>query len=203
MNSARLTIPILNRYRMIIRAMLPEQFENITPPPYQQIASKVTGGNAVAMPETISALDGLPLIRAVWSDVGRMVPKGSDIPDSIKRLIAIQASDGHLLPTTQDDHPESVWYFELQLAHALATAGLLLNDETCLIAAQRAATFILNEVQPDHATNRPWGITAFMLSERTLPLVDWVLHAATVHLTTTSDELTLLLLADCLYCLQS
>jgi len=193
-------LPWLDRYRTIIRGMLPSESQRVTPPPFQQIAAKITGGKAAAMPETISALQGLPLIRAVWGAVGDINSRTASVPTEVEKVISHQASDGHLLLTTANDHPESVWYFELQLTHALATAGLLLNNQACFAAAQRAATFILNEIQPDHATNRPWGITAFLLAENTLPLVDWVLHSATVHLTTTDDEMTLLLLKDCLYC---
>jgi hypothetical protein len=56
-------------------------------------------------------------------------------------------------------------------------------------------------MQPDHATNQPWGLPAFLLCAETRPLADQVLHtAATVG---GASPVTSILLADALYCLQT
>jgi hypothetical protein len=195
-------LPWLDRYQRLIASMLPSGFIDKHPTPHREIAEYVGRGRVSAMPEELTALNGLSIVRAAWRAVGDL-ERLSPVPEDIRRILASQFADGHFLKTTPDDHPESVWYFELQMAHAVATTALLLKNESCFAAAQRAGLYVLKEIQPDHATNRPWGLNAFLLSQETLPLVDWILHSTTVHLTTTTDELTLLLLADCLYCFGS
>lgn len=193
--------PWLNRYRRIIASMLPDTANPGEHPPYQQIAHFVTAGKLVRLPDCITASHGQDITKAVWHAIGNLQADPLQVRAVLSQVIAVQSNIGRILPATSDDQPESVWYYELQLTHALATAGLLLDHEPFIAAALRAAAFILNEIQPDHATNRPWGLNAFLLSDETLPLADWMLHTTAVHLMTTPDPVTLLLLRDCLYCL--
>lgn len=202
MSRLRTDLPWVDRYQRLIASMLPSGFIDKHPTPYREIADHVARRRTSEMPQELTALNGLSIVRAAWRAVGDL-ERSSPVPKEIGRIIASQFADGHFFKTTPDDHPESVWYFELQLTHAIATTALLLNNDFCFAPAQRAGLYTLKEIQPDHATNRPWGLNAYLLSRETLPLVDWILHSTTVHLTTTTDELTLLLLADCLYCFGS
>ena len=74
------------------------------------------------------------------------------------------------------------------------------EDRTVARAVRRATRFHLNETQPDHATAQPWGLFAFVWNPPTRPLADQLLHAdATAR---TIDGVSLILLADALYCLR-
>lgn len=188
---------------MIIASMLPATRTESIEPPYHGIARFVTAGKPSPLPSQIDALHGLDVSRAVWRSIGDLQSDPNSCVQLLEQVAAVQSTTGRILPATSDDHPESVWYFELQLTHAFATAGLLLKHEPFIAVASRASTFILNEIQPDHATNRPWALNAFLLSQDTIPLADWILHSTTVHLTTAPDPIALLLLEDCLYSLPS
>ena len=57
-------------------------------------------------------------------------------------------------------------------------------------AVHRAAHFHLAETQPDHATNQPWALFAFLWHPDTVPLADAMLHTATAHASGTLPGLT-------------
>jgi hypothetical protein len=74
------------------------------------------------------------------------------------------------------------------------------GNQTLEAAIARNAEFHQNETQPDHATNQPWGLAAFVLNPATRPLADGMLHAAATI--GRSSGVTSILLADALYCLR-
>ena len=56
--------------------------------------------------------------------------------------------------------------------------------------------------QPDHATAQPWALFAFVWNPQTRPLADQLLHAARVQDPAARNGVSLILLADALYCLR-
>jgi hypothetical protein len=76
------------------------------------------------------------------------------------------------------------------------------EDRTLAAAVARNAEFHLDQTQPDHATAQPWGLFAFIWNPRTRGLADQVLHAARVNQPEGLDGVSLMLLADALYCLE-
>ena len=66
----------------------------------------------------------------------------------------------------------------------------------------RATEYHQRETQPDHASSQPWGLFAFAWNPDTRPLADQLLHAATVQHPVGQDGVSLILLADALYCLR-
>jgi uncharacterized protein YbaR (Trm112 family) len=121
------------------------------------------------------------------------------------RFAAAQQPAGPFLRATASDNPETHWYHELVLLHAVATFAAHTNDTHLAGAAARNAAFHLNQTQPDHATNQPWALHAFAQHPDTRPLADHLLHAATLlggAGGSTNRGVTSILLADALYCLR-
>lgn len=52
---------------------------------------------------------------------------------------------------------------QLSCVHAAVWLGLKRRDERWLAAATHVVAWLIDEVQPDNATNRPWGVHAFVL----------------------------------------
>jgi hypothetical protein len=105
---------------------------------------------------------------------------------------------GPFLQATPGDNPETHWYHELVLLHAAASYAVQAEDRTVAAAVAGNAEFHFIETQPDHATIQPWALFAFIWLDRTRPLADQILH----NVSTQSSGVSLMLLADALYCLQ-
>jgi hypothetical protein len=77
------------------------------------------------------------------------------------------------------------------------------EDRTIARAVARSTMLTLNEIEPDHATGQPWGLFAFIWNPQTRgPLADQLLHAVEMRQTSAIDGVSLILLADALYCLR-
>lgn len=160
----------------------------------------------------LPASRGAEVAEAAWSALAlRIASERLHRPDWsclarewFHHLAARQQPHGPLLTATASDNPEAHWFFELATLHPLATYALQTGDPTLRQAVHRAAHFHVAETQPDHATNQPWALFAFLWHPDTVPLADALLHAATAHGSgATPSALTLMLLADALYCLRT
>lgn len=134
----------------------------------------------------ISPLNAELLADRVWFDL-----------DDV-RWSEFQLPSGALITPDPNSSPESTWYAELILLHALTTAACLKRDETLIDRAKRGATYIFREIQPDHATSQPWAVHAMLLDEATFSLADFMLHSAGIQHPASMDSVSLLLLADAL-----
>jgi hypothetical protein len=130
-------------------------------------------------------------IRDAWTDLA------SDLFGKIARG---QQGSGAFLATTTSDNPETRWYHELVLLHAASTYAVQTEDRPLAAAIARATDYHASQTQPDHATNQPWGLFAFIWNSRTRPLADGLLHSASAM--GERSPLTSILLADALYCLR-
>lgn len=145
-------------------------------------------------------------IVAVWT-AGELLHDGVTrwAQAAMKVLIERQQPTGAYLLGEAGDNPETFWFHELQIAHAIATLGLQSRDATMRASAARAAMWHMNETQPDHATSQPWGLTAFLLDSATHVMVDGLLHsamaqeAAMERSTGGLSGVSLILIADALY----
>jgi hypothetical protein len=113
------------------------------------------------------------------------------------QLAANQQVSGALLPADNSANPETRWYEELLLLHALASYAAMHPSSALDRAVQKAARFHLEETQPDHASAQPWGLLAFV--QYAQPLADQVLHAMMMQYPGGVSGVPLLLLADVLY----
>jgi hypothetical protein len=104
------------------------------------------------------------------------------------------------LSATASDNPETHWYHELVVLHAATVYAAQTGDGALSAAIARNAEFHQDETQPDHATNQPWGLAAFIRNPATRPLADGMLHAAATI--GRGSGVTSILLADALYCLR-
>lgn len=129
------------------------------------------------------------LARDVWSDLAS---------DAFGNIARRQNADGSFLSTKASDNPESHWYHELVLLHAAASYAVQAEDRAIASAVAKNGEFHLACTQPDHATIQPWAAFAFIWNPKTRALADQVLHGAR----TNESSLSLMLLADALYCLE-
>jgi hypothetical protein len=153
------------------------------------------GSSATESAWTALALQvaGKIFVRDAWTDLAS---------DTFGKLTRSQSPEGPFLLAGASDNPETHWYHELVLLHAAASYSVQAEDRTVAAAVARNAEFHLNQTQPDHATNQPWACFAFIWSAATRPLADQILHAATVQNPDGGGGLSLMLLADALYCLE-
>jgi len=135
---------------------------------------------------------GIRSNRSDWTEVGGRV---------FQRIILSRRHDGSLLHPTSSDNPETQWYHELILTHALTLFAARTGNRMAMDVALGNAEFHQEQTQPDHATSQPWGLAAFVLNPDTAPLADQVLHAMQVQHPRGVEGVTLLLLHDALYCL--
>jgi len=139
-------------------------------------------------------LSGKIFIRDAWTDLAA---------DTFGRLTRAQLQSGAFLTHSSSDNPEPVWYHELAILHAAASYAVQAEDRPVARAVARATEYHQNETQPDHATSQPWGLFAFIWNESTRPTADQLLHATALQSPATStDGVSLILLADALYCLR-
>jgi hypothetical protein len=157
---------------------------------------------------------GKVFVRDAWTDLasdtfGRLVKAQNALSNADFRLpienapidnrqSAIGNSRGPFLLAGPSDNPETHAYHELVLLHAAASYAVQAEDRTVAAAVSRNAEYHQESTQPDHATTQPWGLFAFIWNTKTRPLADQVLHAATPS----DSEISLMLLADALYCLK-
>ena len=135
---------------------------------------------------------GKVFIRDAWTDLAG---------DVFGKLTKRQQESGAFLAGDLSDNPETRWYHELLILHAVAAAGMQSGDADLITAAKRNAAWHLAETQPDHATNQPWGLLAFLLDPATFSLADGLLHNAAAQPAAGGwSLLTLMLLGDALYC---
>jgi|GEM_PF-957195 len=136
---------------------------------------------------------GKAFVRDVWIDLAA---------DTFGRLVRGQQPSGAFLAATPSDQPETWWYHELQILHAASSYAVMAEDRTVAAAVARAGAFHQNETQPDHATTQPWGLFALIWNNQTKPLADQLLHSVKLQQPGAIDGVSLMLLADCLYCLR-
>ena len=136
---------------------------------------------------------GRLLVRDAWTDLAS---------DTFGRLTRGQTADGTFLVPAPSDNPETWWYHELVLLHAAASYAVQTEDRAVGAAVARATEHHLRETQPDHATSQPWALFPFVWNEQTRPLADQLLHAVSINQSTGGDGVSLILLADALYCLR-
>jgi hypothetical protein len=155
--------------------------------------SATRGDIAAEAAWTASALyvAGKVFVRDAWTDLAA---------DTFGRLGRAQRQSGAFLAVDASDNPESLWYHELCMLHAAATYAAQAEDRGVARSVARATAYAQSEIQPDHATSQPWGLFAFIWNESTRPTADQLFHTAALR--EPPDGVSLILLADALYCLR-
>lgn len=165
-----------------------------TPLPDGDIAADLGGvATAAAWRALALSVAGKLLHRDAWCDLA---------DDTFGRIARSQQPTGELLRASARDNPETHWFDELVILHALASYAVHTKDESAAAAVHRATAFHIRETQPDHATNEPWALLAFIWNPDTRSFADQILHtASTLHAQSPSGVASMLL-ADALYCLE-
>ncbi|MGH7214131.1 MAG: hypothetical protein ACREIT_05150 [Tepidisphaeraceae bacterium] len=136
---------------------------------------------------------GKVFVRDAWTDLAS---------DTFGKLARGQQPNGAFLRATPSDNPETLWYHELVLLHAAASYAVQSEDRPLAACVARNTAYHLAETQPDHATSQPWGLFAFVWNPATRPLADGMLHAVRAQHPQGVTGVSLMLLADALYCLR-
>jgi len=144
---------------------------------------------------------GKLFIRDAWTDLA------ADVFGKIARR---RQPSGRWLASALSDNPEVLWFHELAILHAAASYAVQSEDRALAAAIRQATAALAAEVQPDHATNEPWALFAFIWNPQTRPLADGMLHAtqSVAGLSTAGgggrggSGIVLMLLTDALYCLR-
>jgi len=166
----------------------PPQWQADLRPWVEAIASDLAQFAPPANPNaSLPAASGAVATAAAWNALALHVAQSVYHHDAWSRLAAgafnqfarRQLPDGQFLIASSFDNPETHWYHELVILHAVASYAVQTGDATPLAATARNAAFHQAETQPDHATHQPWGLPAFLLDPATHPLADQLLHSAT------------------------
>jgi hypothetical protein len=160
--------------------------------------SVITAGRGASATE--SAFTALALfvagkvfVRDAWIDLAS---------DLFGRITRAQQPSGAFLLAGSSDNPDTHGYHELVILHAAASYAVQAEDRRVASAVVGATEYHLRQTQPDHATNQPWGLFAFIWNDRTRSLADQLLHATQARDDGRIDGVSLMLLADALYCLR-
>ena len=121
--------------------------------------------------------------------------------DVFGKLLACQTDAGPFLSVGASDNIETTTYDELCILHAAASYAVQSENRSLARGIVKATQFHLNETQPDHATNQPLGLFAFIWNPQTHAIADTLLHAAESQ-AGNSSGLTAILLGDVAECLQ-
>ncbi len=138
---------------------------------------------------------GKVLVREVWGDLAS---------DVFGRLPHWQNTDGAFLAAAPADNPDIRAYDELAILHAAASYAVQSEDRPLWAVVVRSTLFGQQQIQADHATGQPWALLAFVCHPSTHASADVLLHAFTLQAAQNAapDAVSLMLLADALYCLR-
>jgi hypothetical protein len=136
---------------------------------------------------------GKVFVRDAWTDLAS---------DTFGKLLRGEPNRSTFLLASPSDNPETLWYHELAILHAAGSYAVQSEDRTVAAAVARNTTFHLNETQPDHATAQPWALFPFIWNPKTRVFAEWMLHTVSLQHPGERDGVTLMLLADALYCLR-
>jgi hypothetical protein len=158
-----------------------------------------------AAPTSCDAINGAEITKLAWEALAMQLAAGLFIEpmwtiasaNAFATICQAQQRDGAFLKTSSSDNPETHWYHELVILHAMTSFAVHSRNDIAMQSAARNAEFHLRQTQPDHATSQPWGLLAFVLHAPLL--ADQVLHTITTQHPGGVDGVSLLLLADALY----
>lgn len=201
----------LQTYRLLYEKLPPGEFARWEEPlrAWCDLLEADVAGLTIA-DTGIKAAAGSDAVRAVWDALALSVAGGlfhrdawTDLAaDTFGRVTRSQQPNGQFLMVGPSDNPETHWYDELVLLHALSSFAVQTEDRTVAAAVHRATELHLRETQPDHATHEPWALFALIWNPQTHPLADQMLHGTTVQRAQSNAGVSLMLLADALYCLE-
>lgn len=102
-----------------------------------------------------------------------------------------------------EDNPEPWWANELLILHALCSFARMTRDKSLTGPLMNCVEFHLKEIQPDHATNEPWAIHAFILHPDGNLTAETLLHAAMVQGSGTLTPVARFVIRDALRALRT
>ncbi|MCC6423689.1 MAG: hypothetical protein IT447_09455 [Phycisphaerales bacterium] len=143
-----------------------------------------------------------PAAIACWEALSLFVAKIDGARNTFDQLIARQQKSGSFLLARPSDSPDMRWYYELVMLHALGSYAAQSGDPSAMKAMRHNALFHLEESQPDHATNQPWGLFAFIWVAEARPLADQLLHTLQTQHPDGIGGIAAILVADALLCLR-
>ncbi len=148
----------------------------------------------------VPAARGARAAEAVWQAYLQFC-LGSD--DARKWLTdAIRSLNPTALRAGIDDNPEPWWANELLILHAMQSFVCVSGATDLQAELDRCVDFHVAEIQPDHATNEPWAIHAFLRHPQGETSAGSLLHAAMVQGGGELTPVAGLILRDAIHCLK-
>jgi hypothetical protein len=164
------------------------------------IGGRTRGDTGLWLQEGLGALDQSALSMFARYLGGQWLSDSSSVEtarNALDLLIERQQPSGEFLAPDGAANPESRWYEELVILHAVGNFAVRAPSAERNLSVKRAAEFHLHNTQPDHATAEPWALLAFV--QHAPMLADQVLHAMSMQYAGGITGIPLLLLRDALY----
>jgi len=152
-------------------------------------------------PTALTMNDPASVCVAAWAQLNAFRAWDRSEAGAMGRIVAAQYSNGSFFNLPANLAIEMQTYYELVLLHAITSYAVEFHDAAAMQSVARAADFHVNETQPDHATTQPWAVHAFVLHPPARSFADQMLHALRTQAAGRIDRISLLLLADAIYCL--
>lgn len=166
----------------------------------KQVAPVVDGAKRML------ALRGSQPVGVLWHYYLLMLARTrlkTQVPDVLLRglwqkVFSGQAAQaGHLHPLTAETVVETFTYDELCALHAAYNAIVMPGGEELVEPVERVVRWHVENTQPDHGTQEPWGLAAFAALDDTGTFALQQVHDATTRMQSgAASRVVLALLAD-------
>lgn len=146
-------------------------------------------GPVVMAAQHLLASRSTPAVAFLWHYYLLMLGRhraGAEAPDLLmtglwRRGIGGQAAAGHLHPLTPETVVETFTYEELGALHAAYNAVAMPGGEELVMPVERLVKWHVENTQPDHGTQEPWGLAAFAALDETGTFAPQQIHDARVR----------------------
>jgi hypothetical protein len=139
-------------------------------------------------------------------EAGRLLQRDVDVEVAesiVHQVLSQPGPDGSFAERDPEESPDAWTYRELVGIHALANMALFTRNRQWAARVERIALHHLENTQPDHTTGEPWGLFAFLWSEKVRTFGEQQLHDAASYTSQAGGGpgIAAMLLADAARCL--
>lgn len=114
-------------------------------------------------------------------EAGKLLQRDVDVEVAesiVHQVLSQPGPDGSFAGRDPEESPDAWTYRELVGIHALANLALFSRNRHWAAHVERIALYHLENTQPDHTTGEPWGLFAFLWSDKVRTFGEQQLHDA-------------------------